>query len=279
MRATLPLTLLPIIVMMQPCPLIPATHDRRFGRVFAWWVRRMLRSDFAAVRLRPGARGVLEDLARHDGPAAVLLTHGSWWDPLIGIFLADAFMPVRQGCGPIDAAMLRKFGFFRKLGLFGIDPDHPDAAQVMRAHVLEIFASQTRPTLWITAQGRFVDPRGELELRPGAASVCAGATNAKAACVAIEYPFLLERKPEVVVHAVAVQTPARPSTAHWHRAMTQAMDTARRELANDVTARDVSAHETLVSRATSVNPIYELWRTLRGGDAKVTQDHRAGRGA
>ena len=265
--------------MTSPCPLIPATNDRRFARVFAWWVRRMLRSDFASVRLRPGARAVLEDVARHRGPVAVLLTHGSWWDPLIGLFLADTFMPARQGCAPIDAAMLRKFGFFRKLGLFGIDPDHPDAANAMRLHVLELFAAHARPTLWITAQGRFVDPRGELELRPGAASVCAGATGAKAACVAIEYPFLLERKPEVVVHAVAVETPARPSTAHWHRAMTHAMDAARRELAHDVTARDVTGYETLASRATSVNPIYDLWRSLRGGDAKVTHDHRAGRGA
>lgn len=239
----------------------------------------MLRSDFACVRLRPGARAVLEGLARHEGPAAVLLTHGSWWDPLVGVFLADTFMPARQGCAPIDAAMLRKFGFFRRLGLFGIDPDHPDAAKVMRTHVLEVFARQSRPTLWITAQGRFVDPRGDLELRPGAASVCAGAGNAKAACVAIEYPFLLERKPEVVMHAVAVETPVRPSTPRWHRAMTLAMETARRELAHDVTARDVRAYETLASRATSVNPIYDLWRSLRGGDAKVTQGHRAGRGA
>lgn len=237
----------------------------------------MLRADFAAVRLRPGARAVLEELASHPGPATVLLTHGSWWDPLVGILLADTFMPARPGCAPIDAAMLRKFGFFRKLGLFGIDPDHPDAAKVMRAHVLELFASQDRPTLWITAQGRFVDPRGELELRPGAASVCAAAKDARAACVAIEYPFLLERRPEVVVHASMVQTPARSSTAHWHRAMTRAMETARHELASDVTARDVSAHETLLSRSISVNPIYDLWRSLRGGDAKVTQDHRAGR--
>lgn len=265
--------------MMQPCPLIPATNDRRFARVFAWWVRRMLRSDFASVRLRPGARGVLEDIARHQGPAAVLLTHGSWWDPLLGLFLADTFMPARQACAPIDAAMLRKFGFFRKLGLFGIDPDHPDAARVMRSHVLEVFASQRRPTLWIAAQGRFVDPRGELELRPGAASVCAATTNAKAACVAIEYPFLLERKPEVVVHAVAVDAPARPSTPHWHRAMTRAMDAARRDLAGDVTARDVAAYETLAARSTSVNPIYDLWRSLRGGDARVKDAHRAGRGA
>ncbi len=265
--------------MMDQAPLIPATTDRRFARVFAWWVRRMLRSDFAAVRLRAGARSVLEAVARHEGPAAVLLTHGSWWDPLVGVFLADRFMPARDGCAPIDATMLRKFGFFRKLGLFGIEPDHPGAARAMRDHVLGLFAAQARPTLWITAQGRFVDPRGELELRPGAASVCAGARNAKAACVAIEYPFLLERKPEVVIHAVEVPAPARPSTAHWHRAMTQAMDAARRALAADITARDVATYETLLSRAGSVNPVYDLWRALRGGNAKVEDSHRGGRGA
>jgi hypothetical protein len=60
-----------------------------------------------------------------------------------------------------------------------------------------------------------------------------GCDERTAACVAIEYPFLLGAQPEVVIHAAEVQTPARPLDGHWHRADDRGDGPARRELAAD----------------------------------------------
>jgi len=270
------------------CVLVPARPAEGFARVFAWYVRRLLTKDFEALRAIPGSLGVLESLARGESPAIVVMSHASWWDPLVGFHLhrltASEGREPRAGLAPMDAKQLARFGFFRKLGVFGVDPDDRRSAGAMVEYARERFAERPRTTLWITAQGRFTDPREAVTLRPGAAMVAARTPGVRVACLAVEYAFWQERKPGVFLACEEVGAPvgdgARSSGA-WQRAMTAGLARVAGRLASAVIERDPVAFEHVgTARGGRVNPAFDLWQRLRGrgGAIEAGRGGRGGRG-
>jgi 1-acyl-sn-glycerol-3-phosphate acyltransferase len=246
---------------------LPGAYDPRFVGFFAWYVRRLFRKRFHAFRIAAGSRQALASLAQHQGPAIVVMNHSSWWDPLVALMLGRACCPLRTGCAPMDARELAKFGMLRKLGIFGIDPDDTRSLPAMSRYVLEQFGSQPQPTLWITPQGRFMDVRSPIVLRPGAAAIAARATNLRVVSLAVEYAFWVDQKPEVFTRVTAVAQPASPTTAHWHAALTTAMQDNASALAALVQARNPAAFEPLSGESASdgsVHPVMDLWLRLRG---------------
>lgn len=245
-----------------------------FYHGFARYVARLFRARFHAVRIAPGGIELLHGLDGVDTPVMVLLNHCSWWDPLLCVLLGSKLCKTRSGFGPMDAAMLKKFGLFKKLGLFGVDPDDPRALKPMVAYCLERFERDAKPTLWATPQGNFADVRDRIVLRPGMASVAARAaasgTPARVVCVSVEYAFWLEQKPEVFVRVAEVTPPggvdgAMATTARWHRALGEAMEANAAELARLVRSRDSGAFDVLVGGGASrTNPVYDLWRRITG---------------
>jgi hypothetical protein len=221
------------------------------------------------VRIAKSTSAHLRALEAHTAPAIVVLNHASWWDPLVALMLAQQYCPSRTGCAPMDREMLEKFGFFRKLGIFGVDPDDPRTLPAMRDYVLQHFAQSTKPTLWITPQGKFTDVRAAIALRPGVASIAARAVDVSVVCVAAEYAMWTEKKPELLLRANPVPRPQRSSTVAWHGAMTAAMQENADELAKLVIARAPHAFDTILSSSHGVNPIVNLWARVRGKDAKV----------
>ncbi len=262
----------------QPSPVVPGAYDARFVRFFAWYVRRMFASKFHAFRVATGTRHVLASLADHSGPAIVVMNHSSWWDPLVALMLGHHLCPLRTGCAPMDARELAKFGILKKLGIFGIAPDDARSLPAMSRYVLDRFTTDPRATLWITPQGRFMDPREPVVLRPGAAAIAARASNVRVVSLAVEFAFWVDQKPEVFTRLAEVPVPASPSTARWHGAMTQAMQANADVLAQLVRARDAAAFEHLLAsdapRDGSINPAMDLWLRLRGKKVALTDRTR-----
>ncbi len=124
--------------------LIPATPSPRFTRFFAGYCRRMLARSFSNVRVTVGTPAVLRSLDGHDGPAIAAINHASWWDPLVGLVLADGYAPSRVLASPIEADQLRKFRFMRKIGLFGIDPADRGSYRVFVEHACSLFEREPR---------------------------------------------------------------------------------------------------------------------------------------
>ena len=122
-------------------------------RWFRWWVRGYLRKHFHAVRL---ARGTCPDVPA-DWPLIVVLNHPSWWDPLIGTMLAVHF-PEHAHYAPMEANALRGYSLFDKLGFYGVDPGTQRGAVAFLRTTTAIL-SRPRSAVWITAEGRFTDPR------------------------------------------------------------------------------------------------------------------------
>ena len=115
--------------------------------------------------------------------------------------------------------------------------------------------------LWVTAQGRFSDPRERpLALRPGVARLMARVPGTVALPLAIDYPFWTEKRPEALARFGApMRDPER-----LEEALTEAMD----RLAADAMARDPARFKTVMAGSAGLFGVYDAWRraaaALRG---------------
>ena len=138
---------------------VPANESAWFRAAFLWWMRRFVARRFHAVRAVRGSAELLARAAAHEGPLVVCCNHQSWWDPLVGLAVHEAWFRGRPFLAPMDRTQLEKFGFFRRLGVFGVDPDDAAGLRPFARYVEERFAADGRAVLMLTPQGKFVDPR------------------------------------------------------------------------------------------------------------------------
>ncbi|MEY3021724.1 MAG: hypothetical protein RIS86_922 [Planctomycetota bacterium] len=264
--------------------IVPATPSPRVRSVFASMVGRMLRRDFHAVRVSRGSRAALEAVDGGARPALVVLNHTSWWDPLVAISAWRAFFRSRAPYGPIDRHELARFAIFRKVGLFGVDPDDPATLGAMRAYLGDVAARDPRFAFVVTPQGAFADVRDRIVPRPGAAAIATALAPDRAVSIAIEYAFWTDRKPEVFVRAEPIACEAA-GLLGWQRRIAAAMQANQDALAALVRARDAAAFEpfapAFAPRASGANPVYDLWMRLTGrradaalGEARVAREAR-----
>ncbi|MEM7491257.1 MAG: lysophospholipid acyltransferase family protein, partial [Pseudomonadota bacterium] len=182
-----------------------ALRSPRMCRFFTGVMQRQMAGAFRAVRLlRPGLPDLPPDI-----PLIVYSNHPGWWDPAFFVVLHAALIPNRQAYGPMEAEALERYGFMKRIGIFGVDPGTTGGA-VRFLRVAEHVLADPGRSLWMTAQGRFADPRERpLALQTGLAHLMARMSSATALPLALEYPFWTEKRPEALaalgdpVHAVA----------------------------------------------------------------------------
>ena len=225
------------------------------------WFERFFRRHMGGLRL---ARWGYPDASA--GPLVVYSNHPGWWDVVVYALLARRLLPGFEGYGPIDAAMLKKYGFFERLGIFGIEPHGPRGAAAFLRAAADILSKPDR-MLMLTAQGRFADPRERpIGLRPGVARLAEVAPTARFLPLAIEYAFWTERGAE----ALAAFGPALPAAdllalprperlARLEAALAAAMD----RLAADAIARDPARFTPLLEGRAGIGGVYDLWRRAR----------------
>jgi 1-acyl-sn-glycerol-3-phosphate acyltransferase len=231
------------------------------ARFFTGVMRRQVARGFRALRVaRPGL-----PVLPPSRPTIVYANHPSWWDPAIFIVLADALFPGRAGFGPMEAEALERYPFMRRIGIFGVTPGSPrGAARFLRigAHVL----SDPRRMLWLTAQGRFADPRARpVTLQTGLAHLMARVPGAVAVPLALEYPFWSEKRPEALAAFGAPVTADGTGVASLHATLTQALEVTQDDLARHAMARDPAAFERVLGGRAGVGGVYGGWHRLRDG--------------
>lgn len=242
----------------------------------------MFRKNWNALRLlRPATDQPLIDLQSHNGPALIIMNHQSWWDPLIGLYLAHRYFPDRAGLAPMDKTQLAKMGLFKRLGIFGLDPDAPASLSALCKYLMASWQSHPETILWITPQGKFSDPYQPITLRPGAAAVALAAQRAgldlRIIAVAIEMPFWQARHPDLLLNisdASPKNLPASLSDFNAH--LTRSLQSAADELRARVASRDESHFLTIDGRQEpKTNFFYDLYLRLRGRDPAISDQHRA----
>ncbi|MET0532188.1 MAG: lysophospholipid acyltransferase family protein [Microvirga sp.] len=213
--------------------------------------------------LRVAAWG-MPDVPR-SGPVIVYSNHPSWWDAAIYILTADRFFPAYESYAPIDAAMLKQYGIFDRIGAFGVDLETSRGAADFMAVSAEILASPTH-ALWVTAQGRFSDVRERpIGLKAGIARLAEIAPDCTVIPLAIEYGFWQERGAEAFIAFGApirgqdlISLSRTQRLEHLERELTATLD----HLSADVQARDPARFRPVLEGRAGVGGIYDGWRRM-----------------
>ena len=229
--------------------------------LFGWYLRFwFVPRNFGAVRV---SRAGLPQVPVSKS-LVIYSNHASWWDPAIYIVLGLTLLPDRIGYGPMEARELERYGLLRRMGVFGIDPTSPRGAAGFLQTSRRILADP-RGTLWVTAEGRFTDPRVRpLTLRPGIAHLARHVPNLVFMPLALEYNFWNESRPEALARfgpPIALGGARDPAevTAQLTAALTETMDA----LAEESITRDPARFQPLLRGGVGVGGIYDLWRRLR----------------
>ena len=233
--------------------------------LFGWYLRLWyVPRRFGAVRVsRVGLPQV------PPGRSVVIYSnHASWWDPAMYILLGLSLLPDRIGYGPMETRELHRYGLLRRMGVFGIDPTSPRGAAAFLQAGRRVLADP-RGTLWVTAEGRFTDPRVRpLILRPGIAHLAKHVPGVVFVPLALEYSFWNESRPEALARFGAPILPAAGSdpaelTARLAAGLTETMDA----LAAESITRDPAMFQSILRGGVGVGGIYDLWRRLRAWGA------------
>jgi 1-acyl-sn-glycerol-3-phosphate acyltransferase len=201
-----------------------------------------------------------------DGPLVVYSNHPGWWDAAVYVMLARRRFGAFECYGPIDAAMLAKYGFFARVGAFGVELDTRRGAAAFLQASADILSRPDR-VLLITAQGRFADPRERpLELRAGIARLVELAPAAQFLPLAIEYAFWTERGAEALAAfgpAIPGQELAPLARADRRARLETALERTMDRLAEDVVARDPGRFRPVLEGKAGIGGVYDGWRRLR----------------
>ncbi len=233
-----------------------------------WFFRRIVhgyfRRHFTAVRVTRSAN--LSGL-RGEGSDRLLVyaNHGSWWDPMMCVLLAQRLMPGRNHFAPMDAASLERYGILKRIGIFGVEMKTArGAAQFLRKGLAILLQ---KGVLWVTPQGRFADARERpLVFKPGLAALAA---RVPGGCtvqpLAIEYVFWDERLPEALLHfgepvRVQGQTAAEVDTL-LQAALLETMETLR----GFAIARDSAAFKVLQVGRAGTGGYYQIGQRVMAG--------------
>jgi 1-acyl-sn-glycerol-3-phosphate acyltransferase len=207
----------------------------RFRSVFTVCTGYCLRRHFESLRiLRNGLPSPIQ-------PAVVFLNHASWWDPLVCLLLSRKFFAGRDSFAPIDAAMLKRYQFFKRLGFFGLNPGSALGAVTFARTAAAILASP-KNLLWLTPQGRFADARERpAELRSGIGLIASRSVATAFLPLAIEYTFWRKSRPEILVsfgEPILAGSFARQTAKQWTNTFSRSLEVTQDKLAAAVKQRD-----------------------------------------
>jgi 1-acyl-sn-glycerol-3-phosphate acyltransferase len=259
--------------------------------LFRAYTRRYLARHFHAVRL--SRRGPVPVAA--GGPLVVVLNHPSWWDPLVCLWLSG-LLPGREHYAPMDAAALGRYRFFGRLGFFAVERGTLRGAAAFLRTGLAV-GGRPQAVLWVTAQGRFADPRTPAALEPGIGHLARRLEGGHLVPLALEYPFWHERLPEALIRfgtPIPLGTGGHLSAAEWTAYLGQQLTVTQEHLAAEACGQDGRDFETLIQGRVGVGGVYDLWRRVRArlrgerfrpehapgeGESQPRRRNRRGRGA
>lgn len=232
-------------------------------RWFTWYSRRYLRRHFNSLRVT-GEWLSSELLSR---PVVIYSNHASWWDPLVALLIGDELLPSKRVFAPIDAAALARYGFFKKLGAFGVEQGtRRGAVQFLRT--AQAILGEPRQALWLTPQGRFADARERPpHFRAGIGHLPGMAPELYFVPVAMEYVFWEERLPEILVRFgepfLATPEDCTVKPERWTEFFADRMRETQDELASQSQRRDLEQFRCLLRGRAGVGGVYDLWRKLK----------------
>ncbi len=194
------------------------------------------------------------------------MNHPSWWDPMTGLALSTLWPDQARHYAPMDGAGLAKYPFLERLGFFAIEPECFRGGLTFLRRSLSALEGADG-VLWVTAQGRFVDPRERpTRIKPGVAHLARRLGSGQVLPLALEYPFWNERTPEALVRfgaPIGIEAGAPVDANVWTERIERALNDTQDALAEDALSRDPDRFETLLSGGSGVGGAYDVWRRAK----------------
>ncbi len=137
----------------------PARRFEGFDHVFAWYARRLVRADFARLWLARSPQHPPR------GGYVAVANHHSWWDGLIPYVVHREREAQRPFALMMSDAELRRFPYFRYLGVFSVD-----ARSVRAAREAVLYAAgeaRAGAAVWIFPEGELRAPSAPLAFTSG----------------------------------------------------------------------------------------------------------------
>ena len=226
---------------------------------FSRYANRFVKRHFHSVRLLTKGRPRIPP----EMPLVIYLNHSAWWDPLICLLLARRFFPARNSYAPIDAQALRRYGFFRRLGFFGVEQGSVRGAREFLSQTSALLGSNAS-AVWLTPQGRFVDARVRpVDFQRGLGHLAARVERAAFIPLALEFTFWEERLPEVLLSfgaPLVFDAQPRLQAAAASQLFESALASVQGELAAAAQRRAPEEWDNLVSGEAGTARVYDLWR-------------------
>jgi len=199
-------------------------------------------------------------------PLVVYSNHPSWWDAALLPVILTRLFPSRRSFGPIDAVALQRYGFMRRLGLFGVEQGtHQGASLFLR--VGRKLLSQPDTLLYLTPQGSFTDPRDRpVRLRPGLTHLLSRVPRVTVVPLAVEYPFWYESAPEALVQfgePMILGSSVTAEKSEIQELLQAGLLLAMDRLAVAAVSRDASHFDILLNGRAGVGGVYDGWRRLK----------------
>jgi len=179
----------------------------RLGTAF-WgrWFERDVRRMFSVVKvagdqvLEPWTRG-----GRTMEPLILCCTHASWWDAPVTIALSIRHFEF-DGRGMMEYRQLRRYPFFRSVGMFSVVREHPRSALRSISYAAGELSGTSR-VLWMFPQGRLIPQHVRpIIAEPGIALLVKKLGSVKVACLGLHYDMTASERPSVWARFDSVET-------------------------------------------------------------------------
>jgi hypothetical protein len=221
----------------------------------------------------------------------VYLNHASWWDPLLAVWLAARFMPRRIHFGPIEDGQMTRYGFFKWIGIFGVEKGTGSGARRF-LRVAQGLLARPEAVLWLTPQGRFADVRERpVRFAAGLSHLAARMPDAHFVPLALEYGFGQERVPEIFARfgapvsgsdlavGVGAGKVGLRDADSLNAALEASMEALQEALKADVIGGAPTVWEVLTEGSAGTTFVYDVWRRLKGAlqGRRVQVNHAEGR--
>lgn len=272
----------------RDCSRVVADTRSWLVRGFSKYVGWMLGRQFRAVRLSLRGWQPTEGAPR---PLVVYLNHASWWDPLLALWLAGRFMPERIHFGPIEDGQMTRYGFFKWIGIFGVEKGTGSGARRF-LRIAQGLLTRPEAVLWLTPQGRFADVRERpVRFATGLSHLAARMPDAHFVPLALEYGFGQERVPEIFARfgapvsgsdlavAVGAGKVGLRDADSLNAALEASMEALQEALKADVIGGAPTVWEVLTEGSAGTTFVYDVWRRLKGAlqGRRVQVNHAEGR--
>jgi hypothetical protein len=169
----------------------------------------------------------------------------------------------------MDATALERYGFFKRLGAFGVEQGtRRGAARFLRT--AQRILQQEDSVLWLTPQSRFADARERpVRFKQGIGHLPGYAKGVCFIPVAIEYVFWEERLPEILVrfgkpHEASASDDVA-SSQKWTEFFAGQLAQTQDALAAEAQRREPGMFRCLLRGSAGVGGVYDRWRAFTAG--------------